>query len=117
MRKWSFCTTWMASRWVWCIFQFPEMRGFLSTTGVGCLSQGLDAREVALLDVLERGAAAGGHVVDLPVEAELLEGRCAVAAAHDREPAALGHRLRDGAGAGFEAGILEDAHGPVPEEG
>src|SRR5438477_12009502 len=122
MRKCSFCTTWMASKWVWCIFQFPLIRGLRTrspgflASGIGCLSERFDARKVALLYVLERGAAAGGHMVDLAIETELLEGRRAVAAAHDGEAPALGHRLCHRAGAGLEAGILEHAHGPIPEQ-
>src|SRR5437762_10532468 len=49
--------------------------------------------EVAVLDVLERGAAACRHVIDVAVEAELLEGRGTVTTTHDGKAAALGHSL------------------------
>src|SRR4051812_25550836 len=107
-RKASFCTTWMASRWVWCIFQLPLMSGFLAS-GIGRLSQGLDSGEITLLDVFQRCAPTGGNVIDLAVETELLQGRGAVAAADDGESPALGHGLGDGAGPGLEPGILEHA--------
>src|SRR5438093_897749 len=115
MRKASFWTAWMASKWLWCIFQLPEISGL--RPGIRGLPQRGEPGEVALLDELQRGAAAGGHVVDLVVEAELLEGAGAVAPAHDGEPLAVGHGLGDLAGAGGEAVVLEDAHGTVPEDG
>ena len=40
----------------------------------------------------------------------------AVAAADDGEALGLGARLGDGAGAGLEAGVLEHAHRPVPQD-
>ena len=46
-----------------------------------------------------------------------LEGTGAVAPADHRERLGRGHRFGDGSGAGDEAGVLEDAHGAVPEDG
>src|SRR5688500_5437597 len=111
----SFCTTWMASKWLWCIFQLPLMIGLRSGVGIRCLPQCFESREVALLEQLERRATASRHVVDVPVESELLRGRSAVAAADDGEAAALRHGQRDGLGAGLEARVLEHAHRAVPE--
>ena len=85
--------------------------------GIGGLSQGGQPGQVALLDELERRTATGGHVVDAFVEAELGQGRRAVAPAHDGEAGRGRHRLGQGDGALGEAGVLEQAHGPVPEEG
>src|SRR3954447_16705647 len=112
----SFCTTWIASKWLWCIFQLPEMSGFL-LGGIRRLPQSFEARQVALLEQLERRAAARRHVVDLAIELELLGRRRAVAAADDGEPAALGHGDGHRARAGLEARVLEHAHRPVPEHG
>src|SRR5687767_9967104 len=108
----------MASKWLWCIFQLPLMSGFRVwlLVGIGCLPQGLEAGEVALLDELEAGAAAGGDVVDVVVEAELGEGAGAVAAAHHGEALGLRARLGDRSGAGLEAGVLEDPHRAVPQD-
>src|SRR5438045_7140591 len=111
----------MASRWLWCIFQLPLMSGLRSAFGIASLpgrsgSQGLEAGQVALLDVLERRAPTGGHVVDVVVEAEAVQRGRAVAAADDGERLAagdgLGHRPR----AGRKAVVLEHPHGPVPED-
>src|SRR3954468_2424409 len=110
----------MASKWLWCIFQLPLMSGFLglvASPGIGRSSECGQAGEVAVLDELEAGAAAGGHVVDVVVEAELGERAGAVAAADDGEGPRLGAGLRHGPRAGLEAGVLEHAHGPVPEDG
>ena len=56
-------------------------------------------------------------MVDLVVQAELLEGAGAVAPADHGEPLGRGHGLGHGLGPGGETGVLEHAHGPVPEHG
>ena len=61
----------MASRWVWCIFQFPLTRSRRSATELS--PQGGQAGKVALLDELQGRASAGRDVVDLAVEAEFGE--------------------------------------------
>src|SRR5436190_1379438 len=68
MRKASFWTAWMASKWLWCIFQLPEISGL--RPGIRGLPQRGQAGQVALLDELQRGPTAGGHMVDLVVGAE-----------------------------------------------
>src|SRR5688572_27989621 len=99
----SFCTTWIASKWLWCILQLPLIKGFRSGVGIWCLSKCFETGEVALLEQLERRATDSRHVIDLAVESELLRGRRAVATADDREPAALGDGQRNRLGAGLEA--------------
>ena len=64
----------MASKWLWFIFQLPEMSG-LTHCGASLRSRACEAGEVAELEQLERGTATGGDVVDLVVEAELGERR------------------------------------------
>ena len=65
--------------------------------------------QVAELEQLERRTPTRGHVIDVGGEAELLDGRGAVAAAHDGERLGVGERLGHGAGAGLEARVLEHA--------
>src|SRR3954468_19290974 len=103
----------MASKWLWCIFQLPLMSGFLglvASPGIGRSSECGQAGEVAVLDELEAGAAAGGHVVDLVVEAGLGQRAGAASAADDAEPPGLGARLGHRPGAGLEPRVLEHAH-------
>src|SRR3954471_2037040 len=78
----SFCTVWIASKWLLCIFQLAEMIGRRpspwvcssgSFRGIRCSSQCGQAGEVAELEELQRGAAAGRDVVDLVVQPELRE--------------------------------------------
>src|SRR5687768_11084766 len=85
-------------------------------SGTVSLSERGQAGEVALLEELERRATAGGHVVDLVVEAELGERRGAVAPADDGEAPAVGHRLGHRLRARREPRILEHAHRAVPED-
>src|SRR6476619_1186257 len=107
----------MASRWLWCIFQLPLISGLrIGSAGIGRSSQCREPGQVTLLEVLQRGSPAGGHVVHPGREAELGEGSCAVAAADNREAAARRHRFRDRSRARRESLVLEDAHGPVPED-
>ena len=81
----SFWTVWIASKWLRFIFQLPEM------SGRRVMAFGLPSRracqpgEIAVLEELEGGAAAGGDVVDLVVEPELGERRRGVAAADHGE--------------------------------
>src|SRR3990172_10015089 len=81
------------------------------------LLERLEARQLAALDELERGAAAGGDVAHLGGEAHLLDGGGAIAAADHRGAIDLAERLRDGASALRERGHLEEAHRAVPEHG
>ena len=117
----SFCTTWMASRWLWCIFQLPLMSGFraagFSTRGIRCLSQGGETGKVALvLDELEDAPPPVDTWSTSVVEAELGHGSGAVAATDDRERRAPRRRLRRRSACRREAWVLEDAHRPVPED-
>src|SRR5437763_6930539 len=113
----------MASRWVWCIFQFPAITGVRARLGAIPLLPGpgrggpqrLETREVTLLEVFERGPAARGDVVDAAVEAELFEGGRAVATPDDREAPGFRHRLRDTLRARRERCHLEHAHRSVPK--
>src|SRR6478609_4783161 len=128
----SFWVNWIATKWSWCIFQFAAMIGLRSVmtrpsrvstvrcvvrsvrTGRG-IAQRLQAGEVALLDELERRAAAGAHVVDGAVEPELADRRGAVAAPDDREAGAFGDRGRDRLRARRERRHLEHTHRAVPQ--
>src|SRR3546814_4936820 len=74
-------------------------------------------RACALLQQLERGAAAGADVVDLAGQPELSDRGRRVAAADHREGTRLSDGLSHGARPGLEALVLEDAHRPVPEHG
>src|SRR3546814_16232882 len=65
---------------------------FPYTTLFRSAAEGLEAGEVALLQQLERGAAAGADVVDLAGQPELSDRGRRVAAADHRE----GTRLSDG---------------------
>src|SRR5215207_9717944 len=120
----SFCTNWIASKWLWFIFQFPEMSGrrpdgtaerMGSAMCVRSLPQSVEAGEVAELQQLERRAATGADVVDLVVEPELRECCRGISPAHDRERLRVGHRLCDGSSSCGEALVLEHPHRPVPE--
>ena len=95
----SFCTTWIASKWSWCIFQLPAIIGLRSVI-------------FSALCVLRRSASQPGQVAPLdsssaappPVDTWSMSsarpnwrdrGR-AVAAADDGEAAAVRDRLGDG---------------------
>src|SRR5688500_11635557 len=56
----SFWTRVIASKWLWCIFQLPEISG-LRIRGS---SQRLQAGQVPLLQQFQRRTTAGRHVVD-----------------------------------------------------
>ena len=80
---------WIATKWSWCIFQLAAMIGLrsvghqLRSVPSGrrrCVAESVEAGEIALLDELERRAAAGAHVVDAVGEPELADRRGAVAA-------------------------------------
>src|SRR5579859_5050427 len=105
----------MASRWVWCIFQLPEISG-LRASAMPAVPEGLEPRQVTLLEVLERRPPAGREVVDPVSQAEGGQGAGTVPSADHGEPLAVGDRLGHGVGAGGEAGVLEDTHRPVPED-
>ena len=72
-------------------------------------------RQVALLDELERRAAARGDVVDLVGEAEVGRALALSPPPTTVKPGARGNRLGDRAGPGCETRVFEDAHGAVPE--
>src|SRR4051794_1947392 len=93
---------WMASKWLRCIFQLPEMSGLrpagappLSVPrsairarpfpGVGGVAQGLEAGQVAELEELEAGAPARRDVIDLVGQAEAGQRGGGVATPHDGE--------------------------------
>src|ERR1700730_12958095 len=105
----------MASRWVWYIFQFPEISGLRAASAMAALPQRPEPGQIAVLEVLEGGAATGRHVVDLVTQPEPSQGAAAVAPAAHRETLAVGGPLGHGLGPGRKTGVLEDAHGPVPE--
>ena len=86
-------------------------------SGVGSGSEGLEAGQVALLEQLERGAAAGGDVVDASARPNWATAAAESPPPTTVKPLRVGDGLGDGAGAGLEARILEDAHRPVPEHG
>src|SRR6478735_9040352 len=109
----SFCTVWIASKWLRFIFQLPEMIGLRLSLGIGCLAQGCQSGEVAELEQFETGATTGRHVVDVVVETELGQCRRRVAATDDGERLGVGHRLRQCACAGCESIVFEHAHRPV----
>src|SRR3546814_9423762 len=90
---------------------------FPYTTLFRSAAEGREAGEVALLQQLERGAAAGADVVDLAGQPELSDRGRRVAAADHREGTRLSDGLSHGARPGLEALVLEDAHRPVPEHG
>src|SRR5262245_34475659 len=110
----SFCTVWIASKWLRCIFQLPEMSGRRdSAIALRTLPKGGEAGEVAELEQLEGRAAARGDVVDVVDEAELRQRGRRVTASHDGERLRVGDGLGDGTGAGGEALVLEHAHRAV----
>src|SRR5688572_28831691 len=69
----SFWIVWIASKWLRCIFQLPEISG-RRRSGTA-LPQGLQAGQVAELEQFKRSSSAGGDVVHLIVERELGERR------------------------------------------
>src|SRR5919106_2220446 len=109
----SFCTVWIASRCVLCIFQFAAMIGVRSATSV---LQHPDARQRFPLEELERGPAAGGQVIERALQAGALDGEERVAATDDRERGGAGDRGSHAARAGREGLELEDAHRAVPQD-
>src|SRR5690349_8901077 len=115
-----------ASAVVLCIFQFPQtnfrrgMHTSRSSSEEILFVEDLHAGEVAALEEFEGGAAAGGDVGDLVGEAHLGDGGRGVAAAHHRARAVAGclrQRFRHCARPRGELRHLEQAHGPVPEDG
>src|SRR6476469_8358120 len=65
----SFCTTWIATRWSWCIFQFAAMIGFRLAGSVTWISSSWVRRESvwaivpplgALIAQTESGRASSG---------------------------------------------------------
>src|SRR3954467_9549716 len=91
----SFCTRPMASRCVRFIFQLPAMSGRRAGAGTGPLvGQGGEARQLAALEELQRGAAAGADVpVCRLVEPELADGGGRVAPSHHRQAVDRGDGL------------------------
>src|SRR5829696_4726828 len=117
----SFCTRPMASRCVRFIFQLPAMSGRRAGAVTGAsLSVGQDTEpgQLAALEELERGTAAGADVpVGGLVEAQLPDRGGRVTAPDDRQAVDGADGLGHAAGAGLERGELEDAHRSVPEHG
>src|SRR5688572_13298321 len=119
----NFCTHWIASKWLWFIFQLPEMIGRRagrsdargSAMCVRCLSESLEPGQIAQLEQFERRAAASRDVVDLVVEAELCQRRGRIAATDNGERFRVGHCLSHRARTCGEAFVFEHAHRPVPE--
>ncbi len=91
----SFWTVWMASKWLWCIFQLPLISGLRPPPAGRSISpipppfrrlpKGHQAGEVALFQQLQRRPATGGEVVDLVGQAEGRHGGRAVAPADHGE--------------------------------
>src|SRR3954453_18165115 len=94
------------------IFQLPAIsmaRAYSSTGNRG------DTRQLATLEQLERGPAAGRDPRDAIGDAGVMDGADGVSPAHDCVTATVGDRPRDGERPLGEARPLEDAHRPVPE--
>ena len=85
--------------------------------GAQASSSASTSGQLAALEQLQRGAAAGREPVDAVRQPELGERRRRVAAAHHGRARRVGHRLGHGAGAGGERLELEGAHRAVPEHG
>ena len=124
-RSWTVRIDW---RWSWCIFQLPLTSGRRASGrrgrprqppaagAFGGVAQGHQAGQVAVLEELERGPAAGrDEARPRSARPELVEGGHRVPAAHHAEARRSADRLGHGAGPGGEAVVLEDPHGPVPE--
>src|SRR3954451_8523012 len=109
----SFCTVWMASKWLRFIFQLPEINGLR----IWRPAQRLEPRKVTELEQFERRPASRRDVVDLVIQAELGERSRAVATPDDGERLRVRHSLGDGAGPRRESRIFEHAHRSVPEDG
>src|SRR5580658_9226873 len=99
-RSWTVRMDW---RWSWCIFQLPLTSGRRRSApgvtsairgGVGGVTQRHQTGKVPVLEKLERRPAA-----------------------HHAETTAAGDGPGHGVGARREAGVFEDAHGTVPEDG
>ena len=114
---------WIASKWLWCIFQLPLMSGLRcgptrSLRRLPLAPQGARGRAGrparAARATRRRRWRRGRRSSARPNWAS---GRGAVAAADDVNAAVVGHRLGDRPGAGREARVLEHAHRAVPEHG
>ncbi len=101
----------MASKWLWCIFQLPVMSGLRLVSGIRCRPCKASSPGRSPCSISSSEAPPPVEMWSISVgQAELGDGRGAVAAADHGEPTAVGHRLGHGAGAGLEAGVLEHAH-------
>jgi diguanylate cyclase (GGDEF)-like protein len=81
------------------------------------LRENLERRQRLALQHLQEGAAAGGDVAHVLLDAVLGNGRQRVAAAGNAEGVGFGNGLRNGLGAVLERGELEHAHRAVPDDG
>ena len=75
-------------------------------------AKGRQARQVALLDQLQRSTAAGRNVVHSVGKPELAGRRRTVASTHHREATAVGHGLGDGTGPAANRGSSNTPMGP-----
>src|SRR3954471_10537192 len=83
----------------------------------GALLQDFECRERLAFQHLEEGAATGGDVTHVLLDAVLGDGGQRVAAAGDAERIRVGDCAGDGLGALGEGIELEHAHGAVPDDG
>src|SRR5262249_49360881 len=86
-------------------------------SAMGTLLEDRDRRQCLALDELEERAAAGGDVGNAVLDAVLLEGREAIAAAGERERLAARDAECNRARAFAELLELEDPYGSVPDDG
>ena len=131
---------WSASKWSWCIFQLPLTSGrrspdfFALAIDVAAATQpngaeraggpGRSVRpqrgqrgQVAVLDQLQRRAAAGRDEIDPAGQTELVERGGAVAAADDGEAAASATASATVRVPAANRSSSNDAHRPVPQHG
>ena len=79
-------------------------------------SQGSESGQIPFFEQFECGAAAARDVIDTAFQAEVVERRRGLAAAHNGEPRARGDCFGESAGTFCKSSVLKYAHGPVPED-
>src|SRR5215469_10786993 len=104
------------SAWVLCIFQLPAMTGRRKSS----LARGerFDAGKLLAGEKFQRSATPSGNVRDFLGNTGLLNGRYAIAAAHDRRSSGsrcIRDRARDGKRAVRKRGFLKHAERAVPD--